>query len=114
MANFYTSYYPNYFSVEDILASQDRVPCKFEVTVKGLGYLDASSGNEDILPGSKIELPCWMARPLCSSKRLPIVSAQLPVNYRERYRSWALISTSWDCTCCPSHLLRTDLVLLPC
>ena len=33
------SYCPTYFSVEDILASQERIPCKFEAEVYGLGKL---------------------------------------------------------------------------
>ena len=37
MANFDVSYFPSYFNIDDILASQDKVPCKFEVPVKGLG-----------------------------------------------------------------------------
>ncbi|KAF2355219.1 GINS subunit domain A [Trinorchestia longiramus] len=86
MANFEVSYFPNYFSIDDILASQDRIPCKFEVIVKGLGYLDASSGSSDIQPGSKLELPCWLARRLCTTARKPTVSAQLPVTYRDKYR----------------------------
>ena len=31
------SYVPNYFSIQDILATQERVPCKFEMQVKQLG-----------------------------------------------------------------------------
>ena len=37
MANFEVSYSPNYFSIDDILASQSRVTCKFEKSAKGLG-----------------------------------------------------------------------------
>lgn len=31
------SYFPNYYSIEDILATQERVPCKFIQTVPNLG-----------------------------------------------------------------------------
>ncbi|KAK7076826.1 DNA replication complex GINS protein PSF3 [Halocaridina rubra] len=79
------SYYPSYFSLSDILATQDRVPCKFEQTVYNLGFLDPSSGDKDIAVGTKLELPCWLARALSSSRRL-IVSTQIPNNYREKYR----------------------------
>lgn len=79
------SYYPNYFSLSGILATQDRVPCKFELSVYNLGYLDPSSGNKDVVAGTKLELPCWLARALCSSRR-HIVSAQLPNTFKERYR----------------------------
>ncbi len=33
------SYTPNYFSIEDILATQERVSCKFDVTVPKLGKI---------------------------------------------------------------------------
>ncbi|RXG65154.1 DNA replication complex GINS protein PSF3, partial [Armadillidium vulgare] len=76
------SYSPNYFTIEDILATQERIPCKFELPVYNLGYLDQSGGSNDILPGTKLELPCWMSRALCSSKR-HIVSAQLPLTSKK-------------------------------
>lgn len=31
------AYFPNYFSVEDVLATQERMPCKFLVEVSKLG-----------------------------------------------------------------------------
>lgn len=31
------SYVPNYFSIDDILATQERVPCKFLCDVPKLG-----------------------------------------------------------------------------
>ncbi|XP_068235027.1 DNA replication complex GINS protein PSF3-like [Palaemon carinicauda] len=80
-----SSYFPSYFSVSDILSTQDRVPCKFEVPVYGLGFLDPSGGNKDIEQGTKLDLPCWLARAL-SSARLRIVKTQLPVSYKEKYR----------------------------
>ncbi|XP_076069376.1 DNA replication complex GINS protein Psf3 [Oratosquilla oratoria] len=80
-----SSYFPNYFSIEDILASQERVPCKYEVTVYGLGSLDPSNASPNLEAGSRMELPCWLARELCSSRR-HIVSAQLPTSYKEKYR----------------------------
>lgn len=33
------SYFPNYFSVDDILATQERIPCKFLQNVPKLGNL---------------------------------------------------------------------------
>ena len=49
------------------------------------GYLDSSSINEHLQPGTKIDLPFWMARALCSRKR-HIISADVPKNYRDTYR----------------------------
>lgn len=49
------------------------------------GYLDSSSESEHLQPGTKLELPFWMARALCSRKR-HIVSVDLPKQYKEGYR----------------------------
>ncbi len=35
-----------YFSLRDILAEEERVPCVWHVDAKGVGYLDASSGDD--------------------------------------------------------------------
>ena len=49
------------------------------------GYLDPSSESDDLLPGTKLDLPCWMARGLCSRQR-HIVSVESPKQYRTAYR----------------------------
>ena len=49
------------------------------------GYLDSSSINEHLVPGTKVEMPFWMARALCSRKR-HIVSVDTPKNYKDSYR----------------------------
>ncbi|XP_063227617.1 DNA replication complex GINS protein PSF3 [Bacillus rossius redtenbacheri] len=82
------SYSPNYFAVEDILATQERLPCKFLMPVHRLGFLDPSSDNEDIKEGSTIELPYWLASALCLSRRQmgTLVSVDIPKIYKEAYR----------------------------
>lgn len=57
------------------------ISCLFLIT----GYLDSSSESEHLQPGTKLELPFWMARALCSRKR-HIVSVDLPKQYKEGYR----------------------------
>ena len=37
------------------------------------------------MPGTKVEMPFWMARALCSSKR-HIVAVDTPKNYKDSYR----------------------------
>ena len=49
------------------------------------GFLDSSTDDKDIAPGTKMELPFWLAHALCSQKRR-IVSVELPKAYRESYR----------------------------
>ncbi len=36
----------SYFSISDILAEEERIPCKWTVAAKGVGYLDPSTGTE--------------------------------------------------------------------
>ncbi|XP_022345685.1 DNA replication complex GINS protein PSF3-like [Crassostrea virginica] len=75
----------SYFDINDILSTQQRLPCKVEMTIYRLGYLDTSSESEHLQPGTKLELPYWMARALCSRKR-HIVSVDMPKQYKEGYR----------------------------
>ncbi|KAK2190338.1 hypothetical protein NP493_84g05066 [Ridgeia piscesae] len=75
----------NYFSIDDIIATQEKIPCKFEVAVPHLGYLDQSSDSEDVAVGTKLELPYWLAQSLCG-RRKHTVSVELPKVYRESYR----------------------------
>ncbi|XP_067651642.1 DNA replication complex GINS protein PSF3-like [Haliotis asinina] len=75
----------NYFSLDDILATQEKIPCKLVMPIYRLGYLDPSSEGDNIPVDTKIELPYWMARALCSRKR-HIVSVEMPKQYREGYR----------------------------
>ena len=43
------SYCPNYFSIEDILATQERVPCQVDSDLKNLGFLDPGSDNQVVV-----------------------------------------------------------------
>ena len=54
------SYSPGYFSLQDILATQERVPCNVEKDLKDIGFLDPGSENVDLAQGTKLELPYWM------------------------------------------------------
>lgn len=75
----------NYFSIDDILASQQRVPVQFEMAVYRLGFLNSSSNEEHLQPGLKMEIPFWLAKVLCSRKR-QIVYVDLPKCYKETQR----------------------------
>ena len=75
----------NFFSIDDILASEQRIPCKFEQPVVGLGFIDQTSDEDDIQEGAKLELPLWLAAAL-RSRRRAIVSVELPKQYRQSYR----------------------------
>nr|XP_037283279.1 DNA replication complex GINS protein PSF3-like [Rhipicephalus microplus] len=78
-----TPSFGDYFSLDDILTTNERVPCKIELPIPKLGSLDSSSKEEDLKPGTKLDLPYWLAAPLLSRR---IVSAEVPKVYRETYR----------------------------
>ncbi|KAH0955871.1 hypothetical protein HN011_006391 [Eciton burchellii] len=79
------SYMPDYFSLTDILCTEERMSCKVEVTLPRLGFLDPSSESEDLKSGTKVELPLWLAQPLNVAKE-SIVSVDIPKTYKEGYR----------------------------
>ncbi|KAK6460618.1 hypothetical protein DFJ63DRAFT_236126 [Scheffersomyces coipomensis] len=53
----------NYYDLDDILADGEKVPCRFNMTVPGLGYLEGNPGKQ-INKDSKLELPFWLAKVL--------------------------------------------------
>lgn len=53
------TYYPNYFSIEDIFVTQEKIPCTVEQPLSHLGFLDSSSENADLKAGQDVELPLW-------------------------------------------------------
>ena len=54
------SYKPNYYSVDDILVTQERVPCLAAVNMPRLGFLDTSEQSDDLKEGQELELPLWI------------------------------------------------------
>lgn len=53
------TYYPNYFSIEDIFVTQEKIPCTVEQPLNHLGFLDPSSESADLKAGQDVELPLW-------------------------------------------------------
>ena len=80
------SYNPGYFSLEDILATQERVPCKVEKDLPALGFLDPGSDNADLDQGSRLELPYWMAEGLRSNVDRNYVTIEVPKTLKEGFR----------------------------
>lgn len=79
------SYCPDYFSITDILATEERIPCTIQVKLPGLGFLDVSSESDDLKEGTKLEFPIWLAHPL-NTIQGSIVNIDLPKVYKENYR----------------------------
>lgn len=75
----------NYFDIDDIIASDIKIPCKFDMSVYWLGFLNKTDDSDHIEVGVTMELPLWLAATLNSHKR-HVVSVELPKSYQEKYR----------------------------
>ena len=62
-----------YFSLDDILASQERMPLTIKQDLPQLGFLDSQSHYQNdptiLTNGTKLELPLWMAKSLKAQGR---------------------------------------------
>ncbi|XP_062856417.1 DNA replication complex GINS protein PSF3 [Trichomycterus rosablanca] len=76
----------NYFSLDDILLSQERLPCCTQTHFPKLGFLEKSSETHHIPEGNKMEMPLWLAKGLYERKRR-VISVDLPKVYREGWRT---------------------------
>jgi len=85
MTGMRSSYYPNYFSLEDILASEERIPVEVRNDLPDLGYLDPGADLKELKRGTKLELPQWMVEGL-NTGRNPHLDVEVPKTYREVYR----------------------------
>uniref|UniRef100_A0A8C9SNX2 DNA replication complex GINS protein PSF3 n=1 Tax=Scleropages formosus TaxID=113540 RepID=A0A8C9SNX2_SCLFO len=76
----------NFLSLDDILLSQENLPCRTESSFPRLGFLEKSSEAPDIPEGTKMEMPLWLAKGLYERKRR-VLSVELPKVYREGWRT---------------------------
>ncbi|KAF3448834.1 hypothetical protein FNV43_RR09743 [Rhamnella rubrinervis] len=53
----------NYYDLDDIIAEEEIVSVVFQKEVNGVG-IDPSSETDCVKPGSKVELPFWLANEL--------------------------------------------------
>jgi GINS complex subunit 3 len=75
----------DYFDIDDVLATQDKIPCKLEVQIHNLGFLNPSAEGGHLTIGTKLDMSYWLAKELCSRRR-KVVSVELPKVYRDGYR----------------------------
>merc|ERR1712083_1063932 len=77
------SYSPDYFSLHDILAEQERIPVVTNEDLPKLGFLDPSTSTKDgtLSKGTKMELPLWMAKSLKTRNRAQV---HMPLNFTEK------------------------------
>ncbi|XP_046833026.1 DNA replication complex GINS protein PSF3 [Vespa crabro] len=79
------SYVPDYFSINDILATEERILCTIDVTLPGLGFLDISNNSDDLKQGTKLEFPIWLTHPL-NIIQGSLINIELPKVYKDSYR----------------------------
>lgn len=76
----------NFLSLEDLLMSQEKLPCRAESAFPRLGFLDKGGDSDRISEGSKLELPLWLTKGLYDHKRRTL-SVELPKAYQEGWRT---------------------------
>ena len=75
----------SYFSITDILVSEERIQCEIQQILPNLGFLSPAAKDGDLKPGQKLDLPLWLASAL-STKREVFVACETPKIYRDSYR----------------------------
>jgi GINS complex subunit 3 len=91
--------YEDYFSIDDILSTQERFRCQLLVNIPKLAFLESSpssnskNGDELAEPNSsmltmnsKLELPYWMIYSICNCKTRFASLPELPVVYARIHR----------------------------
>ncbi|XP_036391707.1 DNA replication complex GINS protein PSF3 isoform X1 [Megalops cyprinoides] len=76
----------NFLSLDDILLSHERLPCRTESAFPRLGFLEKSADARDIPEGAKMEMPLWLAKGLYERKRR-VLSVDPPKTYRQGWRT---------------------------
>ncbi|KAL0279646.1 UNVERIFIED_CONTAM: hypothetical protein PYX00_001152 [Menopon gallinae] len=78
------SYFPNYFSIEDILVTQEKVPCRTLTTYRNLGWLKPGNASEHLASDTSIDLPLWMV--LVLARKPDSLKVETPKVYQEKTR----------------------------
>lgn len=80
-----TNYSANYYSISDIIVTQEKIPCTAENLVHGLGTVDTSFDEPNIAAGQTIELPLWYAAQ-SSAPRSRTFRFQIPEVYEKKLK----------------------------
>ncbi|KAI1654145.1 DNA replication complex GINS protein PSF3 [Daldinia decipiens] len=65
----------SYYDIDAILTDAEKVPCKFELEVPELGYLD-NNPSQPLKTGTSVGLPLWLAEPLALTSKSPSSSEE--------------------------------------
>lgn len=79
----------SYYDLDAILAGETKIPVTFNADVINLGYLNPTSGTEDILKDTHLELSTWLAEKLFD---VGVVTLYPPVFFGEKYKYFLLYS----------------------
>lgn len=77
----------NYYSIDEIEAESEKVSVLAQETIPGIGFLK-SDGAPDIVEGTKLRLPLWLAEPLAtatisSDSNKTFMSIDAPESFRQ-------------------------------
>ncbi|SPP78460.1 probable DNA replication complex GINS protein PSF3 [Drosophila guanche] len=75
------NYFPNYYSIEDIYVTQEKVDCKVNTKLQRMGFLDAGAEGDDLEPGRTVNLPMWYI------KELKVNNAYFTVSVPDIYKN---------------------------
>jgi GINS complex subunit 3 len=118
--------YEDYFSIDDILSTQERIRCQLLVDIPKLGFLESSSSssslNDDkqdeqnsslLTMNTKLELPYWMVYSICNCKTRFASLPELPLIYSRIQRQiFAADATVVDLAKQSPHFYRQGRHLL--
>ncbi|KFB51246.1 AGAP011132-PA-like protein [Anopheles sinensis] len=78
------SYTPNYYSLDDITVTQERVPCRTTQDLYMMGFLDPSEKSSNLPNNHELELPLWVV--LQQEESNTNFEAKIPDIYSEAYK----------------------------
>lgn len=81
-----------YLDIDNVLAEDERVPCKFSIDADRLGHLNPSAeGENDLQKDVVVELPMWLGRAFSDRN---MVSLEIPKHYGGKMRDAILAGAS--------------------
>lgn len=80
-----TNFSTNYYSIPDILVTQEKIPCIADTLLHGMGTLDSTFDSPNVAAGEKLELPLWYAVQI-NAPRSRILKFQVPDIYKSRLK----------------------------
>lgn len=78
------SYFPNYYSLDDISVTQEKIPCQSLTVQKKMGFLDSGSDIEDLKQHQPVDLPLWYCLAIEGSKNATF-KMNIPDIYKDTY-----------------------------